>query len=271
MKATEKTTHLAAVITSWGKVAIAMSGGVDSTFLAAFAAQTLGPENVLLLNAESPSFPAEEAAFVAHFAEEYGIPLQRVDTQELDITEYADNPPTRCYFCKTEMYGTLKPLAEAAGFAVLADGTNYDDRGDFRPGMKAAGEWEIKHPLLDIQMTKDEIREASRQMNLPTWDKPEFACLASRFPYGEYIDEEKLKRVGAAESMMRELGFRVFRVRSHGDLARVEVGADELDRAFETRDRIVDGLKQLNYVYVALDLQGFRSGSMNETLRKTDK
>jgi uncharacterized protein len=270
MIATQKTTQLAAILTSWKKVAIAMSGGVDSTFLAAFASETLGPGNVLLINAESPSFPAEEAAFVAQFASQYGIPLRRVNTQELDVTEYADNPPTRCYFCKTEMYSTLKPLAEEAGFTVLADGTNYDDRGDFRPGMKAAGEWDIKHPLLDVKMTKDEIREASRQMDLPTWDKPEFACLASRFPYGEHIDEAKLNRVGAAESMMRKLGFRVFRVRSHGDLARVEVGSDELERAFEIRQQIVDGLKQLNYVYITLDMQGFRSGSMNETLRKTD-
>ncbi len=265
----EKEQALREIIASYGSVAVAWSGGVDSTFLAAFAHEVLG-ENALMINGRSPSLAPEEAEFVERFAAARGIRLRMVDVLELANPDYAANPPNRCYFCKTELFETLWKIVNKEGIAVLAAGDNADDLGDHRPGKQAAKEQNVKNPLQDAGMTKDDIRKLSQAMGLPTWDKPAMACLASRFPYGEHLDEPKLKRVAAAESVMRELGFRVFRVRSHGDVARLELGQNELERGFLMREELVTRLKATGFTWVALDLQGFRSGAMNERLPPGD-
>lgn len=260
-----KRCRLTELLLGYGHLAVAYSGGVDSTFLAAFAHQVL-PGKVLLFNGLSASFPADEAQFVRDFAEQFQIRLITLNTNELEIEEYAANPTSRCYFCKTELFTRIRPLAEREGFHVLADGANADDLGDFRPGLKAALEQQVVHPLQEAGLTKADIRELSREMNLPTWDKPSFACLASRFPYGERITQRKLNRVEAAEKILRDRGFRIFRVRSHENLARIELGADEMARGFEMREELTRLFKQAGFAFVSLDLQGFRSGAMNEVL-----
>ena len=262
----EKEIKLRNIIEGYGSLALAWSGGVDSTYLAAFAHEVLG-DKVLLLNARSASFAEDEANFVEKFAKARGIPFKVVETHELNIKEYAENPPNRCFFCKTEMYGTLKPIAEKAGVRIFADGANIDDFKDFRPGHKAAEDHDIKHPLKDAGMNKQDIRRFSKEMDLPTWDKPAFACLASRFPYGEHLDEAKLRRVDKAEQVLRSLGFSKFRVRSHETLARIEFAEEEIEIGFEKRKIISDELKKLEYDWVSIDLDGFRSGSMNVVLK----
>ncbi|NQZ66555.1 MAG: ATP-dependent sacrificial sulfur transferase LarE [Lentisphaeria bacterium] len=262
----EKEAKLTDILIGYGSVAVAWSGGVDSTFLSAYAHEVL-EGRVLLINARSAAFPDEEAEFVEGFASARGIPLKVVETHELDNEDYKSNPTNRCYFCKTEMYGTLRPIAEEAGMAVLLDGANIEDfKSDFRPGHQAAEEWDVKHPLRDAEMTKADIRTLSKSMGLPTWDKPAFACLASRFPYGEYLDEYKLKRVADAETVMRQMNFKIFRVRSHDDLARIEIGEDEIERGFQERHQLIEKLKALGFFWVTIDMQGFRSGSMNEAI-----
>ncbi len=260
---TGKSEKLAAILRQYGRVAIAYSGGVDSTFLAAFAQEVLPPSDLLLINALSPSFPEDEARFVQEFASSRKIRLLTVETKELENDAYADNPPSRCYFCKTEMYTRLWPIARREGMDQLADGFNADDLQDYRPGQKAAHEQEVRHPLQEAGFTKDDIRQLSREMALPTWDKPAYACLASRFPYGERITEKKLRRVEEAERLLKQHGFRIYRVRSHGQLARLEVGEDEMGRAFEMRETLSRALKRIGFAFVTIDLTGFRSGSMN--------
>jgi uncharacterized protein len=249
-----------------GRVVIAASGGVDSTFLLALAAETLGAENVLAVTARGPLYPPDEPDEAGAVARELGVEHVIADANALAVPAVAANPPDRCYHCKTMVFGLVKDLAAERGIAAVASGDQADDPGDYRPGLKAIQELAIVTPLLDAGLTKADIRAASAVMGLATADKPSAACLASRVPYNQPLTAEGLQRIARAEKVLHELGFRQCRVRDHDPLARIEVTPDELPRAFELRERLVAALKDLGYAYVTLDLQGFRSGALNEVL-----
>jgi uncharacterized protein len=264
----EKYERLGEILKEMGSVVIGYSGGVDSTLLVKVAVDVLG-RRALAMIGRSATYPTREFEEAVSIAERMGVRYVVVDTEETDVIKFQENPPDRCYYCKTELFGKLDELARSEGIAWIADGTIMDDVGDFRPGMRAKAERSVRSPLLEAGLTKLEVRELSRHLQLPTWDKPAFACLSSRFPYGTGISKENLNRVDAAETLLRDLGFRHFRVRFHDErTARIEVGPEEIRRAVEdgTRDRIVHFLKELGFTYVALDLQGYRTGSMNEVL-----
>jgi uncharacterized protein len=258
---------LRARLTDLGGVLVAYSGGVDSTFLLTVAHSVLG-DQALGVVARSETYPAREAEEAIAYAAQLGVRCQVIHTEELDLAGYADNPPDRCYYCKRELFEKLLRMAAAEGRPAVADGSNADDLGDWRPGMKAGRELGVRSLLQEVGLTKAEIRELSREMGLPTWDKPSLACLASRFPYGTPITAEKLSVVERAEEAIRGLGFRQVRVRHHGDTARIEVPEEEVARLLDpaVRRPVVAALKQLGYVYVTADLAGYRSGSMNEAL-----
>ncbi len=252
-------------------VLVAFSAGVDSTFLLTMACAVLGPR-AIALTARSPTIPAEEFESAKDFARELGCRHVIVDSHELTNPAFAQNPVNRCFFCKDELYRICRTQADLLGVATVVDGTNLDDLKDHRPGLQAAKEWRVRHPLVEVEMTKDDIRRYSRELNLPTWNKPSSPCLSSRFPYGTEINLERLAKVAACERFMKELCFREFRVRYHGDLARIEVAQEEFDRLVEkpTRDVLVQKFKEIGFNYVSLDLQGYRTGSMNEALRSKD-
>ena len=254
-----------------GRVVVAFSSGVDSTFLLALAAEVLGKENVLAAMGISPSVPSREREAAQRLAAQMGVELAEVTTCELDDPEYAANPPDRCFYCKSDLFARLKDLAAERGFEVVLSGANADDTGDFRPGIAAGEELGVVSPLLEAGLTKQDVRDASRAMGLETWDKPAMACLASRVPYGRPVTEEKLQRIEQAEYVLKDLGFTQCRVRDHDTIARIELPAEMIPRATEHRRSIVQALKALGYNYVTLDLQGFRSGSMNEMLGADDK
>ena len=248
------------------RVVIAASGGVDSTFLLAFAVETLGTENVLAVTARGPLYPPDEPSEAAEVAGRLGVEHIIADADALAEPKVAANPPDRCYHCKKMVFGLVQALAAERGISAVASGDQADDPGDYRPGLRAIQELGIRTPLLGAGLTKADIRAASAVMGLPTADKPSAACLASRVPYNHPLTAEALQRIAKAERILREMGFRQCRLRDHDPLARIEVPAEDLPRAFEMRDRLISALKDLGYAYVTLDLQGFRSGAMNETL-----
>jgi len=260
--------RLFAVLSEYESILVAYSGGVDSAYLA-WAANRARPGQVLCVTADSPSYPRRHRDIAEAIARQFQLPHEFVHTSELERPEYRANPSNRCYHCKTELYEHLSQLAHDRGFSVMVDGSNADDRGDYRPGRQAAREFGVRSPLDEADLTKAEIRALARDAGLPVWDEPASACLSSRIPYQSEVTEAKLATIEQAEEIVRALGFRVFRVRHHETLARLEIGRDEMARALEPaiNQALVAGLKAIGYKYVSLDLQGYRTGSLNEVLR----
>ncbi len=260
-----KLEKLQQILTDCGSVLIAYSGGVDSTFLLKVALDVL-PGRVVAVTALSETYPAHELETATRVAASLGAKHIVIETSELEIPEFQGNPPDRCYYCKRELFGKLQQVAAEQGVTTLVDGTNADDSNDFRPGMRACMELGVRSPLQEAGFTKAEIRQLSKEYGLPTWDLPSFACLSSRFPYGTTITKEGVQRVGQGEDLLRGLGFKQFRLRDHGTIGRVEIDLDQLQLLIDNRETIVQQLKALGYQYIALDLEGYRTGSMNEVL-----
>ncbi|HTM26840.1 MAG TPA: ATP-dependent sacrificial sulfur transferase LarE [Vicinamibacterales bacterium] len=250
-----------------GSVLVAYSGGVDSAFLGVTAARVLG-SRALCVTADSPSYPERHRDLAVSTARAFGLRHEIVRTAEIERPEYRANPANRCYYCKHELYTRLTSIAADRGFAAVADGSNADDRGDYRPGRQAAREFGVLSPLDDVGLTKDEIRALARRAGMAAWDEPASACLSSRIPYHSEVTEAKLRTIEAAERVLRTLGFRVFRVRHHDTIARIELGRDEIARAREPdlAETIDRELRALGYAHVTIDLRGYRLGSLNEAL-----
>lgn len=247
------------------RVVVAFSGGVDSSFLLKVAHDVLG-DNVLAVTAKSSTYPEREFKEAVEFVSQYSIPHKVIVSEELEVEGFAENPLNRCYLCKKELFDKIKKIATEEGYKFVAEGSNKDDLGDYRPGLQAINELGIVSPLKEAGLTKNDIRILSKKLGLKTWDKPSFACLSSRFPYGEKITVEKLQRVDKAEQYLIDLGFRQTRVRNHGDVARIEVEEENIEKFLDKqiREAVYTRFKELGYVHVALDLKGYRTGSMNE-------
>lgn len=268
MNLIEKQHRLTEILTGCDSVVIAFSGGVDSTYLLQAAVATLGMDRVVALTATSPTYPSREFNESVELARQLGVRQIVIESNELEIPGFADNPPLRCYHCKKELFQLCLAQASKLGFHQVLDGANLDDLADYRPGHQAATELSVRSPLLEAELTKEDIRTLSRQVGLPTADKQPFACLASRFPYGTRITAERLEQIDCCESLLRDLGFATFRVRYHGDTARIEVALDELPKIIddEVRTTLITKFKQAGFTYIALDLEGYRTGSMNQGL-----
>ena len=263
-----KVEKLKDIFQSMGKVVVAFSGGVDSTLLLKVAQDTLGDMNVLAVTALSPLYPERELAGVKKLIRVLGARHRLIESNELEIEGFSKNPSNRCYYCKRKLFEDLLAVAKQESIPFIVEGSTLDDDKDYRPGKKAIQELGIRSPLREAMFTKGDVRKLSSVLGLPTWNKPSFACLASRFPYGKEITTEGLRRVGEAEDFLFGLGFKQVRVRHYGNLARIEIFPEEITRLLEVsmRERVVNHLKGIGYTYVTLDLQGFRSGSMNEVL-----
>jgi len=247
------------------RVVVAFSGGVDSSFLLKVAHEVLG-DNVLAVTAKSSTYPEREFREAMQFVSDYAIPHRVIVSEELEVEGFAKNPLNRCYLCKKELFSKIKQIAIDEGYKFVAEGSNKDDLGDYRPGLQAISELSIVSPLKDAGLTKNDIRTLSKELGLKTWDKPSFACLSSRFPYGEKITAEKLQMVDKAEQFLIDLGFRQIRVRHHGNVARIEVEEENIEKFLDKqiRDAVYTKFREIGYVHVALDLKGYRTGSMNE-------
>lgn len=264
--AREKLERLRGLLSELGSVCIGYSGGVDSVFLAVVAVDTLGPARVLAVTGRSASYPAVQHEMALRCVREFGVPHLEIETNELSDPNYAANPSNRCYFCKSELWDRLTAIARERDLNAVVDGANADDGRDYRPGALAAKEHGVRSPLLEVGLTKAEIRQLSRERGLPTWDQPASPCLASRLPYGTAVTVERLRQVEEAETVLRRQGFREFRVRHHGDAARIEVAPPEMPRALAQAEQIHASLRALGFARVLLDVDGYRRGALNEAL-----
>lgn len=262
-----KAARLRELLAGYRSVLIAFSGGVDSAYLAVAAHEALGPR-ALAVTADSPSYPDTHRQLALAVARDFGFAHEMIRTAELERPDYRANPANRCYYCKDELYSHLAAIARERGIDVVADGNNADDRGDYRPGRQAAREHGVKSPLDEADLTKDDIRALARAAGLASWNEPASACLSSRIPYGSEVTDQRLRQIERAEQVLRDLGFRIFRVRHHDTVARLEIAKAEMPRALDPdiSSKLISALKALGYQYVSLDLQGYRLGSLNEAL-----